>query len=195
MPRKVKAPSERKDINILMAQRIVYERKHKSPRKRVDSVRSNEELEVAEEASGSFRFVFPPPPPPPIPCVSRRPVSASPYFYNVSDSDSQSDSGRGVADHSSPIAIRHPLITFRGYQSDGSPVALQSLPRFLPPIGVFWDIENCQSAQPVDVVVSNLPDDKDQARIKNRLKQLYSLMKGFSALRFKQRLVKPKVDD
>jgi meiosis arrest female protein 1 len=26
--------------------------------------------------------------------------------------------------------------------------------------------------QPVDIVVSNLPEDKDQTRIKNRLKQL-----------------------
>jgi hypothetical protein len=36
------------------------------------------------------------------------------------------------------------LLTFRGYQSDSSPGAFHSLPNFLPPIGVFWDIENCQ---------------------------------------------------
>ncbi|KAJ9585358.1 hypothetical protein L9F63_002855, partial [Diploptera punctata] len=35
-------------------------------------------------------------------------------------------------------------MSISSYQSDGSPVGLQSLPRFLPPIGVFWDIENCQ---------------------------------------------------
>ncbi|XP_069692388.1 meiosis regulator and mRNA stability factor 1 isoform X2 [Periplaneta americana] len=118
-------------------------------RKRVDSLRSCDELEVAEEAcvapdsSPAGCFVFPPPPPPPI-IHPRRPVSASSYCYSVSDSDSQSESGRGHGGQSSPIAIRHPLFTFRGYQSDGSPVALHSLPRFLPPIGVFWDIENCQ---------------------------------------------------
>ncbi|KAJ4443913.1 hypothetical protein ANN_05700 [Periplaneta americana] len=124
-------------------------RKVAATRKRVDSLRSCDELEVAEEAcvapdsSPAGCFVFPPPPPPPI-IHPRRPVSASSYCYSVSDSDSQSESGRGHGGQSSPIAIRHPLFTFRGYQSDGSPVALHSLPRFLPPIGVFWDIENCQ---------------------------------------------------
>ncbi|XP_023712451.1 meiosis regulator and mRNA stability factor 1 isoform X5 [Cryptotermes secundus] len=114
--------------------------------KRVDCVHSCDELEMAEEASvtpepvSAGCFVFPPPPPPQL--HPRRPVSACSYCYSISDSDSQSESGLGG--QSSPITVHHPLLTFRGYQSDGSPVALHSLPHFLPPIGVFWDIENCQ---------------------------------------------------
>lgn len=119
-------------------------------RKRVDSARSCDELHLAEEdsvASVPFSagcFVFPPPPTPPSQLNPRRSVSACSHCYSISDSDSQSDSGRGHGGRSSPVTICHPLFTFRGYQSDGSPVALHSLPRFLPPIGVFWDIENCQ---------------------------------------------------
>jgi hypothetical protein len=128
--------------------------------KRVDSVHSCDELEMAEEASitaepiSSGCFVFPPPPPPQL--HPRRPVSASSYCYSISDSDSQSESGRGLGGQSSPITVHRPLLTFRGYQSDGSPVALHSLPHFLPPIGVFWDIENCQVSYSLEVSCSYL---------------------------------------
>ena len=118
-----------------------------APRRRVDSIQSNEELEVTVDVSNRSHlgsFVFPPPPAPPTHYICRRPVSASPYFHNASDSDSQSESGRGIREHSSPISIHHPSTAFRGYQSDGSPVGLQPLSHLLPAIGVFWDIENCQ---------------------------------------------------
>jgi hypothetical protein len=128
-------------------------------RKRVDSIRSCDELEMAEEAScapgpiSTEYFVFPPPPPPPSQVNPRRPMSASSYCYNVSDSDSQSDSGRGIGGQSSPVTICHSVFTFRGYQSDSSPVTLHSQSRFLPPIGVFWDIENCQVSNNVEVLL------------------------------------------
>ncbi|XP_021942540.1 meiosis regulator and mRNA stability factor 1 isoform X2 [Zootermopsis nevadensis] len=148
MPRKVKAVFEKQELDTKMAQRNVFEKKHRSTRKGVDSLRSCDELQFLEETCvapvpvSAECFVFPPPPPSHL--QPRRPVSACSHCYSASDSDSQSDSGRGLGGRSSPITIRHPLFTFRGYQSDGSPVALHSLPRFLPPIGVFWDIENCQ---------------------------------------------------
>jgi hypothetical protein len=126
----------------------------------VDSVHSCDELDMAEEASfipepaPSGCFVFPPPPP--LRLHPRRPVSASSYCYSISDSDSQSESGRGHGEQSSPITVHHSLMTFRGYQSDGSPVTLHSLPNFLPPIGVFWDIENCQVSYPLEMLCSHL---------------------------------------
>jgi len=129
--------------------------------KRVDSMSSCDECEVAEETSvaqgpiSTGCFVFRPPPLPQF--HPRRPVSASSYCYSISDSDSQSDSGRGHGGQSSPVTIHRSLFTFRGYQSDGSPVALHSLPRFLPPIGVFWDIENCQASNYVEVCCWYLP--------------------------------------
>lgn len=57
-----------------------------------------------------------------------RPVSASATLCCSQDSD---DSSRTA----SPLPYRH-----RSYQM----VPLHAIPRFLPPIGVFWDIENCQ---------------------------------------------------
>ncbi|XP_046991582.1 meiosis regulator and mRNA stability factor 1 [Schistocerca americana] len=57
-----------------------------------------------------------------------RPVSASATLCFSQDSDDSS----GPA---SPLPCRH-----RAYQM----VPLHAIPRFLPPVGVFWDIENCQ---------------------------------------------------
>lgn len=173
MPRKIKTVSISQELDACVVQQNVFEKKQKCMftqkdelgqlknsiltkllRKllinicRFDSVHSCDELEMAEEASVTPQpvsagcFVFPPPPPPQL--HPRRPVSTSCYCYSISDSDSQSESGGGLGEQSSPIAIHHPLLTFRGYQSDSSPVAFHSLPSFLPPIGVFWDIENCQ---------------------------------------------------
>lgn len=86
------------------------------------------------------KFKFPPPPKIPL----EHSLSYSPRQSNSdvdTTSDSQSDTGcsRG---QSSPTKIRNTVYTFRGYQSEGSPVT--TLPKCLPPIGVFWDIENCQ---------------------------------------------------
>ncbi|XP_046394485.1 meiosis regulator and mRNA stability factor 1 isoform X2 [Ischnura elegans] len=75
-------------------------------------------------------------------------LSASPF--TKSDRDSESSSQQDEEDcglmmsftPSSPVCV--PCYRYHNYQSNGSPVALRSLPRFLPPIGVFWDIENCQ---------------------------------------------------
>lgn len=44
---------------------------------------------------------------------------------------------------SSPVPIHRPVHSLRGYESDGSPIGFRSQANFLPPIGVFWDIENC----------------------------------------------------
>nr|CAD7602444.1 unnamed protein product [Timema genevievae] len=103
-----------------------------------DDFKTEETNSLEMDQSSNSSFVFPPPPQ----MRSCRPLSASPYFC-VSDSDSHSDSGWGGGGSSSPLAIRHSVLALRGYQSDGSPVNLRSLPSFLPPIGVFWDIENC----------------------------------------------------
>lgn len=107
-------------------------------------------------------FKFPPPPRLPILSASRRKCESS--CQSVSDdtetnSDSQSDQASKNRKRSMPIPIpscnknhssgnattssssgsnNHHRSNNRGYQSDGSPV------RNLPPIGVFWDIENCQ---------------------------------------------------
>ncbi|XP_071443436.1 meiosis regulator and mRNA stability factor 1 isoform X2 [Hetaerina americana] len=75
-------------------------------------------------------------------------LSASPFAKSDRDSESssqQDDEDCGLVmsfASSSPVCI--PCYRYHNYQSNGSPVALRSLPRFLPPIGVFWDIENCQ---------------------------------------------------
>uniref|UniRef100_A0A1B6DPC6 HTH OST-type domain-containing protein n=1 Tax=Clastoptera arizonana TaxID=38151 RepID=A0A1B6DPC6_9HEMI len=59
------------------------------------------------------------------------------HFSDVeTTSDSQSDAS---TKDSSSFARRNPVHPMRGYQSDES--SLRNVP---PPIGVFWDIENCQ---------------------------------------------------
>lgn len=92
-----------------------------------------------EDTVEMTKFKFPPPPQIPL----EHSLSYSPRQSNSdvdTTSDSQSDTGdRGM---SSPIRIRNTVYAFRGYQSEGSPVT--TLPKCLPPIGVFWDIENCQ---------------------------------------------------
>jgi len=60
---------------------------------------------------------------------------------------SHSDTGfSNLRSKSSPISIHRPRCV-RGYDSDGSPINMRTAPRLLPPIGVFWDIENCQVSQ------------------------------------------------
>ncbi|CAH0384516.1 unnamed protein product [Bemisia tabaci] len=96
------------------------------------------------QSPSSTNFKFPPPPRLRIPAsssASRLPSASALCYQTVSDFEtnsdtSQSDSNTEVVKRSSPIPIR-------GYQSDGSPVQY-SIPKTLPPIGVFWDIENCQ---------------------------------------------------
>ncbi|XP_026275264.1 meiosis regulator and mRNA stability factor 1 isoform X2 [Frankliniella occidentalis] len=72
-------------------------------------------------------------------------------LYAQKESGSQSDTGFGgvsgsssIKLRSSPVPIHRPFHSVRGYESDSSPVGLRSQANFLPPIGVFWDIENCQ---------------------------------------------------
>ncbi|KAK3909373.1 Meiosis regulator and mRNA stability factor 1 [Frankliniella fusca] len=67
------------------------------------------------------------------------------------DSGSLSDTGFGgvsgscnIKLRSSPVPIHRPFHSVRGYESDSSPVGIRPQAHFLPPIGVFWDIENCQ---------------------------------------------------
>lgn len=90
----------------------------------------------------NFKF----PPPPKVLSVNSPSKSCSPLWQSISDVETTSDSlsDTGVRETSSPIAVQHHNTVYgmRGYQSDGSPVS--TLSRCLPPIGVFWDIENCQ---------------------------------------------------
>ncbi|XP_034248491.1 meiosis regulator and mRNA stability factor 1 isoform X2 [Thrips palmi] len=67
------------------------------------------------------------------------------------ESGSLSDTGFGgvsgssnIKMRSSPVPIHQPIHAIRGYESDSSPAGLRSQANHLPPIGVFWDIENCQ---------------------------------------------------
>jgi hypothetical protein len=94
---------------------------------------------------GGFKF----PPPPKLAEVLRPNWSGS----DADTSDSQNTGGLGavgargrrVRERGTSWAVssppRRPQVHRRhqrGYQSDGSPITV------MPPIGVFWDIENCQ---------------------------------------------------
>lgn len=74
---------------------------------------------------------------PPRPIVSRRARS-----HSGTNSDPDADS------QPEPGTVKHP--TMMHYQYDyaflhhGSPLNSKNPPNWLPPIGVFWDIENCQ---------------------------------------------------
>ncbi|XP_014290029.1 meiosis regulator and mRNA stability factor 1 isoform X1 [Halyomorpha halys] len=83
--------------------------------------------------SNNFKF----PPPPPIP-----PIVTSIKDNESSDSYSDSNSVSGVISREKTYSKLNTICQKRvdldpGYRSDGSP-------QRLPPIGVFWDIENCQ---------------------------------------------------
>lgn len=95
-----------------------------------------------------YNFQFPPPPQHPIMCNSSRlgPESCRNDLPSSTDeSDTSSDSGQSDC---YPVMPKMPsnrsnaMYKFRGYLSDGSPVS--NILSILPPIGVFWDIENCQ---------------------------------------------------
>lgn len=93
-------------------------------------------------------FMFPRPPQ----VQSIRPLSTSSICNGTSDSDTQSDSDcrcrpRTRPKRSSPITIHSTSGSFSTTQQENfssSPMTFPTLPTFLPPIGVFWDIENCR---------------------------------------------------
>lgn len=107
-------------------------------------------------------FQFPPPPQhhqivsnPLNMCSERR----NEFQSSSDDADSNSDSSQSDC---YPLiskcqsARNNGMYKFRGFLGDGSPVS--NILSILPPIGVFWDIENCQvsllsSCQRVKVVL------------------------------------------
>lgn len=97
-------------------------------------------------------FIFPPPPLVELPvgetvlqkCLDNKDALRS----SSDDADSNSDSSHSdnypiIGSNSRSIKpSRSTIFKFRGYFNDGSPV--NNILSILPPIGVFWDIENCQ---------------------------------------------------
>lgn len=119
---------------------VLHHRKQNAPRKRANSLGYEEKPgpDMMEDEQ-EHKFKFPAPPQKPKYCLSK-----NMSYLSTSDSDSQSDSGQyGSKGISSPSCV-HSGLKCQGYQSEGSPIPLHSVPRLLPPIGVFWDIENCQ---------------------------------------------------
>jgi hypothetical protein len=92
-------------------------------------------------------FQFPPPPHHEILSNSLKMCSETKNDSSSSsdDADTNSDSSQSecypLMPKSQP-SRNAALYKFRGYLSDGSPVS--NILNMLPPIGVFWDIENCQ---------------------------------------------------
>lgn len=93
-------------------------------------------------------FQFPPPPQHQIMCNSSRLGSNSCRNDLPSSSDESDTSSDSSQSDFYPLMPKMPsnrsntMYKFRGYLSDGSPVS--NILSILPPIGVFWDIENCQ---------------------------------------------------
>ncbi|XP_065214486.1 meiosis regulator and mRNA stability factor 1-like isoform X2 [Planococcus citri] len=96
-------------------------------------------------------FIFPPPPLLQLPLGEATPqkcLDGKDGRSSSDDADSNSDSSQ--SDNypilgSNSISLkpsRSSMFKFRGYFNDGSPV--NNILSILPPIGVFWDIENCQ---------------------------------------------------
>ena len=59
------------------------------------------------------------------------------------NSDNDTESLLDSASLPGSLDLRRPQCDY-AYVHHGSPVTSKLLPNFLPPIGVFWDIENCQ---------------------------------------------------
>ncbi|XP_012256062.2 meiosis regulator and mRNA stability factor 1 isoform X2 [Athalia rosae] len=106
-------------------------------RHRAISASSDDEIEGLNEKllKSLSKFKFPPPP-----NVNSVHTTQSLSGTN-SDNDTDALSERGGS--ITPPLARH-FGFEHSYLQHGSPVNPQTLPRYLPPIGVFWDIENCQ---------------------------------------------------
>lgn len=95
-----------------------------------------------------YNFQFPPPP------RHHEIISNSLRICSENKNELPTSSDEVDTNSDSSQSDCYPLITksqsnknsgmykFRGYLSDGSPVS--HILSILPPIGVFWDIENCQ---------------------------------------------------
>ncbi|GLH10689.1 Limkain-b1 [Gryllus bimaculatus] len=118
----------------------VLPHRKQAPRKRTSSLSYEERQSTPSKETNCSLFTFPVQPQNP-----NRPLSETKSYITESDSDSYSDTNTSqYHDLSSLHTCVHPRLRCQGYQSEGSPVPLHAVPRLLPPIGVFWDIENCQ---------------------------------------------------
>lgn len=106
-------------------------------RHRAISPSSDDEIEGLNEKllESLSKFKFPPPPN----------VSSVHKTHSLSgtNSDNDTDTLSEQGGSATPPLSRHYGFEY-SYLQRGSPVNPQTLPRYLPPIGVFWDIENCQ---------------------------------------------------
>lgn len=92
-------------------------------------------------------FQFPPPPHHEILPNSMKMCSETKIESSSSSDDADTNSDSSHSDcyplmPKSQSSRNNAMYKFRGYLSDGSPVS--NILNMLPPIGVFWDIENCQ---------------------------------------------------
>ncbi|XP_046616833.1 meiosis regulator and mRNA stability factor 1 isoform X2 [Neodiprion virginianus] len=106
-------------------------------RHRAISASSDDEIEGLNEqlirSLSQFKF----PPPPNISSVHKT------HSLSGTNSDNDTDTLSEQGGSATPPSSKHYGFEY-SYLQHGSPVNPQTLPRYLPPIGVFWDIENCQ---------------------------------------------------
>lgn len=106
-------------------------------RRRAVSASSDDEIEGLNEKllESLSKFKFPPPP--------NVGVVHKTHSLCGTNSDNDTDTPSEQGGSATPPLSRHYGFEY-SYLQHGSPVNPQTLPRYLPPIGVFWDIENCQ---------------------------------------------------
>lgn len=141
-------------IFLVSAARKLYEycdsAQYSGAKKSIDNSSSNgvKFLSINDYYSTYDDFQFPPPPQHQITSNALKIGSERKNeFQSCSSDDTDSNSDSSQSDcyplmSKSQSARNNSMYKFRGYLSDGSPVS--NILSILPPIGVFWDIENCQ---------------------------------------------------